>query len=141
MTNINNTDHDLLAEVRSRLAFHLCVLYLDRVRRTRRHKTKGLLVGVESVVVLMRAALDPPPAPIWAGTSESERATWACRVAEARERTSIAAALADPDLVESMVLALIDSGFDVAERPQRWCEGRHLACNVAERPLFAFMRS
>ena len=135
-----NLNHDqLIADIRTRPAFHLCCLYLERVRLGRRHKTRGLLIGVESVIVLMRAALKPPS--IWAGMPDADRAKTVRRATEARGRTSIATALADPDLAESMVLALLDNGFDVAERPQRWCEGRHYACNVSESAMFARARS
>lgn len=107
-----------LAEVRARPAYHLACIYLERVlASSERPKTRGLLVGVESVVVLMRGSFG------------------------ARPRPAITAALADPELGLAVMFALVDRGFDVAECTQRWCPGQHVACNVRESALWEFFYS
>jgi len=111
-------DLALLSEVRRRPAYHLACLFLEQVLvSSDRPMTKGLLVGVESVVSMLRETFS------------------------ARPRPTIAAALADPELGLAVMFALVDRGFSIAERPQRWCEGRHVACNVRESVLWEMFRT
>lgn len=108
-----------LADIRRRPAYHLACIWLERlIANSSRPRTKGLLVGVDTVVYLMRASLH----------------------GRSRGRPTISAALADLHIAESVLVALHDRDFHVAERPQRWCAGRHLACNVRDRALWESVR-
>lgn len=110
----------IVAEVRRRDAYHLARAWLDRfVLSNARPRTKGVLVGVGSVALLLRASLQ----------------------GREKGRPMIASAMADRDLGETLIVALIDSGFRVEDRPQRWLPGRYVACNVSEAALWAAARS
>ena len=109
----------IAADIRRRPAYSLARVYLERLLEySSRPRTRGLLVGVETVAILVRASFKD----------------------RARGRPTITAALADRDLGEAVLLALHDTGFEVADRPQRWSPGRHLACNVRESALWGWVR-
>lgn len=112
MNPITSSAEDLatLAEIRTWPAYHLVSIYLGRLLSvSQRPRTSGLFLGVGSVVALMRESF-PPSA----------------------SRPVIALALDDPDIELATIAALVDNGFAVVDRPQRWCEGRHVVCNVRE---------
>ena len=107
----------MTADIRTRPSYHLCRIWLERlIDNHDRPTTKGLRVGVESVVFMLRAS--------FAGREHG--------------RPVIAAALVDPQLGQAMIAALVDLGFVVAQAPQIYCEGKHLACNVRDAAMWEY---
>ena len=107
----------MTADICTRPAYHLCRIWLERlIENHDRPVTKGLRVGVESVVFMLQAS--------FAGREHG--------------RPTITAAMADPQLGKAMIAALCDLGFEVAQAPQLWCEGTHLACNVRAAAMWEY---
>ncbi len=119
LTRVEPTPADIeaLAELRRRPAYHLCRIWLERlIANHDRPRTKTLRVGVESVIFMVHAS--------FAG--------------HGRGRPTITAALRDPEMGPAMIAAMVDLGFHVADAPQLWCEGKHLACNVRDAAMWEY---
>lgn len=85
----------IVADIERRPSYHLCRAWLDRVALpAARSRSKTPNTAVEVVVFALRMH--------WGR--------------DTRGRPTIAAALADPDLAESMALALMDAGLMVRMR-------------------------
>lgn len=110
-------DVELIGDIRQRPAYHLACVWLERLlKHSSQPCTKGLRVGIESVAVLIRASIQR----------------------RAPDRPMTTAAFADPDLSLALLVALADLGFAVDERRDSFGH-RHLACNVRDRAMFAFV--
>lgn len=105
----------IVAEIEQRPSYRVCRIWLDRVALPlASSRSKSPLTAVEVVALVMRQWCWP----------------------YLRGRPALASALADPDLNESMALALADAGRMVRMRSARGLAGPRPATNMRYSALY-----